>query len=539
MHHLRIDHNMTSEEYAVHLVGGDRPTCYNCAGEVRRLGYQFKKYCKKCSKVAEREGGKKGGKARAWNKGLTKETDARLQTYADKVSGSGNSFFGKSHAPDSIEKMRKSKRVSREEFYQRLESRSDVSLVSLYTEFETRQQKNLKFKCLNCDHQFVTSMVYAERGFQCPECGKRQNPFEGKTHTEETIEALAKKQRLSRLEFSKRISERENDFILLTPYEEYRSRQKQYLSVMCSLCGEICQRTLQSLERGSQCYKCFPPTSSKGEREVADFVEGLGFDVVRNDRVVLSGKEIDVWIPEKQVGIEFNGLYWHSEMSGIDSKQHLQKTEQAVVTGANLIHIYSDEWYNKREICESMLCHRLGRSLRTIYARDCSVSEVDSYTARDFFDDCHIDGNSPARYRLGLFCQDELVACISARTPRNKKKYQNTIEICRFATAKNTSVVGGLSRLMKHTKIWATKQGYKKILSYAERRFGTGKGYRKAGFNLIGHTGLSYWYTDGIVREHRFKYRAKDGQTEKDVARNAGVSRIWGCGSNIWIMDIS
>ena len=52
---------------------------------------------------------------------------------------------------------------------------------------------------------------------------------------------------------------------------------------------------------------------SKGEKRLADTIEKtFNVIVIRNDRKVLNGKEIDIWIPEYNLGIEYNGIYWHS-----------------------------------------------------------------------------------------------------------------------------------------------------------------------------------------------------------------------------------
>jgi hypothetical protein len=49
-------------------------------------------------------------------------------------------------------------------------------------------------------------------------------------------------------------------------------------------------------------------------------------------------------------------------------------------------------------------------------------------------------------------------------------------------------------------------------------RIGAGKGYSAAGFRLVGSTGLDYWYTDNEYRYGRFKFRAQEGKSEKQVA---------------------
>ena len=449
--HVKNSHGLSGDEYTVKMLyDGAQPVCQHCSSPTRRVGYVYRKYCKDCSSIAAREGGKNGGKAPNPKKGKTKENDSSLLITSKRMLGSGNHFFGKTHSEKTLEKLRKNKTLTNEDFYDRLSARL-------------------------------------------------------------------------------------GDFTPLTTYEDYYSRQKQYLELRCNVCQTVRKKTLQAIERGSRCHKCFPLSSSIAESEIADFVESLGFGIIRNDRKVLNGKEIDVWVPSHNFGIEYNGLYWHADVAEESNpKRHYLKSKAIWDVNGDLVHIFSDEWKDKQPIVKSMICHRLGVTKRKIFARDCDVRIVDTKTAKAFFDSCHIDGYAASMYRLGLFYENELVSCISIRIPRNKKLYANTAEICRFSTALDTVVVGGLSRLMKHIDTWAVRNNFDGMLTYAESRFGKGKGYENAGFEMKKHTGISYWYTNGEIRENRFKYRAKNGTPEKLMASAAGMQKIYCCGSFIY-----
>ena len=102
-----------------------------------------------------------------------------------------------------------------------------------------------------------------------------------------------------------------------------------------------------------------------------------------------------------------------------------------------------------------------------------------------------------------------------------------------------THVPGGLDRLIKKAISYVEQEGCAGIVTYADRRFGVGNGYCRTGFDLVGNTGLDYWYTDGRVRVDRFSMRAKGDLSERARAQSLGLGRIWGCGSNIWVREIS
>ena len=365
------------------------------------------------------------------------------------------------------------------------------------------------------------------------------NPFYGKKHTEEAKKVNADKHRLSEEEFLKRVSSRPEDFSCLSSYIDYRYRQGQKLLFQCLTCKSVIEHTLLNFERNPICRVCYP-AGSVAQHEVACFVRDLGFDVIENDRKVLCGREIDILVPSHAFGIEFNGLYYHSYTDEDPRKdRHYSKTVACESAGIRLMHIFSDEWRDKRDIVKSMIAHRLGSCKHRIYARMCDIVELDTPTARSFLNATHLSGFTRSGLgHYGLMYDDHLVAVISFRRPRHSDIYRNCIEIARFATALDTAVIGGLGRLVHIGKGIARthKKGY--VMTYADRRIGNGSGYRKLGLNDIGWTGLDYWYNDGIKRYDRFKFRARDGVPEKIVAENAGVCRIYGCGSQRFILDV-
>ncbi len=123
--------------------------------------------------------------------------------------------------------------------------------------------------------------------------------------------------------------------------------------------------------------------------EILNFCKSYYSNTISNDRITLNGKEIDVLIPEINLGIEFNGIYWHSELNGKDRDYHLNKTILAKSKGIQLIHIFEDEWIDKRPIVESMLRAKMSTLENRLYARKCVVSTVTSSEAISFLNNNH------------------------------------------------------------------------------------------------------------------------------------------------------
>ena len=372
----------------------------------------------------------------------------------------------------------------------------------------------------------------------------KDNHFYGKKHSEESIKKMKLSSMISEKEFNERLEERSNDFEFFTTYDEYFSRQKQKIKTKCKLCGNIEGKTLLALERGSQCHLCFPiPTNSQEQKEVFDFVSDLlknDETVAKNSKKIIPPKELDIFVEGYNFAIEYNGLYWHSEFFK-NEKDHYEKFLECQKNGISLFHIFSDEWKNKQDIIKSMIEYRFGKIQTKIPANKCELRVIEKNGDMEvFFEENHVGGHVRSKIAFGLFYNEELIQCVSLRKPMHKSLYKDSIEIARSATKKYTVVQGGLSKLFKKIKEYAIENQYRNILCYCDLRYGTsGKGYEILGFSNEGHTGIDYWYTDDYARYDRFKYRAQNGISEKEVAKNAGVKKIFGCGSYRFIYDLT
>jgi hypothetical protein len=373
---------------------------------------------------------------------------------------------------------------------------------------------------------------------QANEVTGQNNHFWGRHHTHETRQLISRAKTLQKAIVHDRITARDVEFELVTPVDDYKSRQRQHLEFKCNVCGFLNKKTLQAFERGSQCVNCFPVSVSQGETEIANWLRSHEFFVIPSERNVIAPKELDIFLPEHKIAIEFNGLYWHSELAPreIDRYSHLNKTLKAQSVGVKLIHMFSDEWTFKSEIVQSLLLHRLGKTKNKLFARNLQLVSPSVESRRDFFNQSHISGDAPALISFALVHESKIVCCLSLRKPR-QKKWTGLLEIARFATLPHHHVPGGLQRLMKKAITFAQNTGYTGIITYADRRFGEGLGYGCVGFKNIGTTGLDYWYTDGSVRIDRFSMRATENATERERAKEMNLGRVWGCGSQIWMLQ--
>ena len=228
------------------------------------------------------------------------------------------------------------------------------------------------------------------------------------------------------------------------------------------------------------------PFKSIFEEEIGDFVESLGVDIKRNSRSVIAPLELDIYIPEKNLAIECDGMYWHSTNAGVPRDYHLKKTEACLEQGIRLIHINEWEWTNKQDVVKSIIRSALGVFSRRIYARNCEIKELSPKEAREFLEENHLQGYVNSSIKLGLFHKDELVQVITLGKSRFKK---NEFELLRMATKLDTQVIGGFSKLVSHTPPEITE-----IISYVDKSKFTGRGYISSGWELIDTTNPGYSY---------------------------------------------
>lgn len=290
------------------------------------------------------------------------------------------------------------------------------------------------------------------------------------------------------------------------------------------------------------CPKC-SKTRSRAEVEIEDYIVSLGVDVQQINKRKLIGNrtELDIFVPSHKLGIEYNGLYFHSTNKIGDSKakfRHITKQDAAENSQIKLFQIWESEWRDKREIVKSRIAHALGKSSK-IFARKCTAKSIDSRTAKDFLNTNHIQGECVASVNLGLFLDSSLVAVMTFGKPRFLKTVQ--WELLRYCTSQFISVVGGAAKLLSYFKRQYLPES---IISYADRRWSQGDLYKKLGFTLTRVSPPGYYYFGNTGLEHRLKFQKHKlekllpqfdkNKTEEDNMFLNGYRKLWDCGNLVF-----
>lgn len=280
--------------------------------------------------------------------------------------------------------------------------------------------------------------------------------------------------------------------------------------------------------------------SSSQEKEIKAYIETLGFDC-ENNRKILHGKELDVYIPSKNIAIEFNGNLWHSEKYGKDKEYHLDKLEECNKQGVKLLQIFEDEYEEHKSIVLSKIRHILGAentNFKKIPGRRCEIKEIYRTEAEEFLNKNHIQGFTNSTLYLGAIYDNELIAVMTFLNEGD-----NEWNLTRFASQLGTICQGVGGKLFKH---FVKKNNPKLIKSFADRRWtidGTDNVYIKLGFKLDSILRPEYRYynqkVDRYKRFHKFgfrkttlnrKYGLPLSMTETEMTKELGYTRIWDCG---------
>lgn len=318
------------------------------------------------------------------------------------------------------------------------------------------------------------------------------------------------------------------------------------ISKFFNVCSTSIGRKIHELEL-EEYVTMFPSRSQYGD-EIITELNNLGITNIEiNNRTILDGQEIDIYLPDYKFGIEFNGVYYHSDLqpkfqdNGGRSIQHQKKSLLAEEKGIFLFHIFEHEWdsrfTSKKNILDTKgnILNRiktiLGLNSITIGARKCQIKEVSSEDKIKFLNANHMQGaEKHSRYNLGLYYQNELVACMTFGKSKFKKY---DWDLLRFCSKHGINIPGGASKLFTYfvKNYMATGET---VVSYNDITKTKGTLYKTLGFEAISVNSPNYWWINLDNYDVRTRY---DEQAAGEVERmhNAGYCRVCDCGTRTWL----
>ncbi len=203
--------------------------------------------------------------------------------------------------------------------------------------------------------------------------------------------------------------------------------------------------------------------------------------------MIIDEQRLDIYFPDRDVGLV---LYTHSD----EAEKNLSKIHGLLnITSHKIIHLWEDIWIYHQEKVKSRLLSLVGKSQR-IYARETQLETIDNARLLEFLEINHLNVPIKAKYKYGLFYRDEPVAVMSfskSRMIERDGKLYNSHELLRFCNKLDVTVVGGMTKLLKH---FIRTQHPDDIMTYVDCDWSDGQANRKAGFEMMERiTPMEFW----------------------------------------------
>ena len=336
--------------------------------------------------------------------------------------------------------------------------------------------------------------------------------------------------------------------------------QGRYHMIRCRCdCGKVVDVIGGNLTKGnSTSCGCGVCRNSQWEESIADYLSSF-VDVKRNVRILGDGKdkrktkEIDIYIPNLNLGIETNGSVFHSSVNGlfrdVPVTYHQEKFLLAKSMGIHLINIFDVDWQNNQDKIKSYLLDLVKKPIK-LYARQCEIRKISSSEANSFCDEYHLHGSTRANsICYGLFFNDELYSVMTFGHVRYKSN-NSEYELYRYCVKSGYSIVGGASKLLKHFLLDYCPT---KVVSYSDNDYFLGDIYPKLDFRYDKQCALSYFWFGSDIRKreqcqaHKLKeaypelyQKAIDeGASNKEnfIMTALGYKKVFRSGNTRWIYE--
>ena len=318
-------------------------------------------------------------------------------------------------------------------------------------------------------------------------------------------------------------------------------KRSDIMHIKCPKHG-IFTQTFFDHRSGSGCRKCGIEgrpviNTSKAEKEIVEFIKSIySGEIITNDRKILNGKEIDIYIPDLNLAFEYDGIFWHNNIN------NSYKFEECKAKGIRLIRITEPEWVTKNNKIKNFIKSSFGVFDKKFFARKCEIKEINNITYRSFCEENHLQGYSPASVKIGLFYENELIQIMSFAKPRFSKDIE--WELIRECSKMNYSIVGGKRKLLKY---FERKYNPKSLISYCEKDKFSGKSYYEAGFKLDRESqpSYNYFYKHDFVPLSRLTFQKcklknlledfDENLSEWENMSNNGYMRLFDYGNYVFI----
>ena len=354
-------------------------------------------------------------------------------------------------------------------------------------------------------------------------------------------------------------------FIDELAHEEDKNRAKNktlltgdIVDFICPIHGVYSQYVHNHINTSTGTPLCGCPAcgnrASMYEKEIYEYVNTFCKDALERDRSTVKSEttnrymELDVYIPEKRIGIEYNGSFWHRE-DGKGRDYHLNKYLLCEKNNIRLISIFDKDWMENKEKIKSFLHNILSPKI-LVYGRNTEIKVISKEEANNLYDTYHLKGgDSSISVSYGLFYKADLISAMSFSRPKFGSQKDMEWDISRYCVRYGYSVIGGAEKLFKAFLKEYTPQS---IISYSDNDYFSGDVYKKLGFVFDKITDLPYYWAKDNVFYSRQKCQVKilkekypdiynkaleDNASNKEeyIMHALGFYKVYRCGNKKWV----
>lgn len=305
----------------------------------------------------------------------------------------------------------------------------NIIVLTKHIEYCGGRQK-IKFLCRTCNHTWSTTMGSVwNSGRNCPNCSHN------KKLTVEELEKICddhyKLKQIKRM-FEccgvKNISEK--------------------LPWKCEVCGRTLKTSIKQVRRGDGCRFC-SLKHSRPEQLLFDILsKSLLLETLEQVKVFRpesdkrKNKEIDLFVPELNFGVEFHGNLWHSSLMNKNSQTiHREKYNLAKDAGIDLIQIFEDEYASNPDLIHSIIRAKVDKPLHAYDAASCTPGSITDENLKAFMAANSFESYDEYDARVELADGSKTLAVLLWRKDEDAIRF-------RYVVARDTKVVGGLKRLL-------------------------------------------------------------------------------------------
>ena len=425
---------------------------------------------------------------------------------------------------------------------------------------ELKSDDKVEFYCPVCKEIYIQRVASHiklsthERKKRCPKCGKEKQRISSiKTRKEKRIYP---EWFINELNNECDKERAENSVLLSRDKVEFTCKKNHtYFQYVGS------HFSIKKFSKRCGCPICASENfRSSTELEIEGFIKSLGFSL-EHKRFTLDQShsfEVDIYIPDRKTGIEFNGSYYHKTLPDKEPYKeklyHQNKYDACKKLGIKLISIFDVDWIYREEKVKQYLRDLLLPKENKVYARKTEIRHVNYKEANEMYDKYHLLGKTSVQsISFGLFYNEELVSCMSFQKGRYKENNDPVWCLTRFVTKSGLVIVGGASKLLTQ---FEKEFNPSLLISFSDNDYFSGGVYEKLGFSCYGYTNYPryYWFFKNkeIKREQcqlkRLSKKYPDlynesleikGNKEDYIMLKLGAYKVYRSGHTKWVKKYS